>query len=97
MEGADPSVRGRWRVGILGKSNCSSKGPGFSSQHPLGVSPRAEGILGLMEKQRDMGALMFVVRLGWLSWEMRNVEKDLYFSSGVTEDRKVVFQKGNGP
>lgn len=48
----------------MDKSNCSSKGPGFSSHHPLEVSPRAEGILGLMEKQRDMGALMFVVRLG---------------------------------
>lgn len=70
MEGADPSVRGRWRVDIVGKSNCSSKGPGFSSQHSPGVSPRAEGILSMMEKQRDMGALMFVVRLGWLSWEM---------------------------
>lgn len=29
-----------------------------------------EGIEDLMEKRGDMGALTFVVRLGWLSWEM---------------------------
>lgn len=56
VEGADPSVRGRWRVGSVGQSNCSSKGSGFSSQHPLGVSHSPGGHIRLDGKAERYGS-----------------------------------------